>query len=478
MELLDPAFDMYSGMFEASRVAAQQQWGSQGMYIPETTYFNGLERLPDDIAAEMRELYLLRKPWEQRSERFKEFASTKHPHSSRWNWKQSGSWVNGRYVIVERGSGPYGAVNHIFGSSAKIAYLFWRRYEYTLDREWLRQRAYPMLHGAVEFYRNYPNLKKGADGKYHIHHVNSNESVWGARDTDEDLSSLRGVLAAALRASDILGVDADLRPVWREFLANLAPLPTSADPEALKPADYKGPEVFVRGLKPAIKSAGLLPDSNSLPMWWFDLCHQETSDRARLKIADATFDAYYRNGVSARTPVSVLSKLAIAAAYQGRADAVRHLIPNQINALSPERGTAYRSGGVLANRMTLREGPQALDAQRLGRAAEALQLALLQSNPPEPSEDPIIHLFPAWPKDWTARFRLRARGAFLVNASITNGAIDSVVIESQAGAPCVLRNPWGDATVQLRRGSKATTLSGAMLRFATSPGERVILSGR
>jgi hypothetical protein len=386
--------------------------------------------------------------------------------------------VNGRDVVVERGAGPYGAVNHIFGSSAKIAYLFWRRYEYTLDREWLRQRAYPMLHGAVEFYRNYPNLKRGADGKYHIHHVNSNESVWGARDTDEDLSSLRGVLAAALRASDILGVDAGLRPLWREFLSNLAPLPTSAHPEALKPADYMGPEVFVRGLKPVLKAAGLLPDSNSLPMWWFDLCHQETRDSARLKIADATFDAYFRNGISERTPVSVLSKLAIAAAYQGRADAVRHLIPNQISALSPERGTAYRNGGVLANRMTLREGPQALDAQRLGRAAEALQLALLQSNPPEPGEEPIIHLFPAWPNDWTARFRLRARGAFLVNASITNGRIDSVVIESQAGAPCVLRNPWGNASVQLRRGNKITALNGALLRFPTSPGERVELSAR
>ncbi len=475
MELLDPAFDMYSGMLEASRVAAQQQWGSQGMYIPETTYFNGLESLPDDIAAEMRELYLLRKPWEQRSKRFKEFASTKHPHSSRWNWQQSGSWVDGRYVVVERGSGPYGAVNHIFGSSAKIAYLFWRRYEYTLDREWLRQRAYPMLHGAAEFYRNYPNLKKGADGKYHIHHVNSNESVWGARDTDEDLSSLRGVLAAVLRASEILGADANLRPAWREFLANLAPLPTSADAEALKPADYKGPQVFVRGRKPAIKSAGLLPDANSLPMWWFDLCHQETRDRARLQIANATFDAYFRSGISEQTSVSVLSKLAIAAAYQGRADAVRHLIPNQIKALSPERGTAYRDGGVLANRMTLREGPQALDAQRLGRVAEALQLALLQSNPPEPGEEPVIHLFPAWPKDWTAHFRLRARGAFLVNASIANGRIDSVTIESQAGAPCVLRNPWGDAAVQLRREGKTTILRGGLLRFPTSPGERIVL---
>ena len=85
-ELMDPMFDLYSGMLDACSAAARQQWGSEGMYIPETTYFDGLEKLPDRIAAEMRDLYLLRKPWEQRSKEFMEFAQTKHPHSSRWNW--------------------------------------------------------------------------------------------------------------------------------------------------------------------------------------------------------------------------------------------------------------------------------------------------------------------------------------------------------------------------------------------------------
>ena len=53
---------------------------------------------------------------------------------------------------------------------------------------------------------------------YHIHCVNSNESVCGARDTDEDLSAMRGVIAALLRAAEILGTDAEMSPVWREFL--------------------------------------------------------------------------------------------------------------------------------------------------------------------------------------------------------------------------------------------------------------------
>ncbi len=455
MELLDPLFDMYSGMFEASATAARQQWGSQGIYIAETSYFNGLEKLPEDIAAEMQDLYLLRTPWEQRSERFKEFAANKHPHSSRWNWIQAGAWKDGRYVITERGFGPYGAVNHIFGSTAKVAYYYWRRYEFTQDVEWLRTRAYPMLKGAAEFYRNFPNVKKGADGKYHIHNVNSNESVYGARDTDEDISAMYGVTAAALRAAKILQVDVDLQAKWRELLDNLTPLATSDDADALKPDAYTGPRVFVRGRKPAIKPGGFTPDANSLPMWLFDLCNSGTNRET----AQATFNAALRNGVGPQTTVQVLSKMAIAAAQLGRADVVRYMIPAQIEARVPERGTAYKGGGVLANRMTLREGPQALDAQRLGRAAEALHIALMNSAPPAPGEDGVIELFTAWPKEWDAKFKLGARGGFVVTASIRGGQVEAVEVESLAGAECRLRNPW----------------TGEIQRFATRKGERIVV---
>ena len=477
LELLEPVFAMYFGMYEASAVAARQQWGSQGIFIPETVFFNGLAKLPEEIAQEMQQLYLLQKPWEERSTKFREFASTKHPHSSRWNWNERGSWIEGRWVWTERGAGPYGPVTHNLGTTAKVAYLFWRHYEYTLDREWLRSRGYPMLKGAAEFYRHYPNLKKGADGKYHIHQVNSNESVWGAQDTDEDLSALHGLLPAAIRAAEILNEDGNLRSVWREFLNNLAPLPTSDHPEAFKRNDYQGSPVFVRGLRPAMRAgAAFLPDANSLPMWFFDLCYLESQDKKMLETAAATFSAYFRNGITETTPVSVLSKLAIAASALGRADAVRFLIPNQIRVLRREREVAYGGGGVLANRMTLREGPQALDAQRLGRAAEALHLALLQSSAPNPGGDPIIRVFPSWPKEWNASYTLLARGAFLVTSSIERGRIGFVEMESQAGAECRLRNPWGESEVTLYRdGRKSEILRGSLLQFPTRKGERVVV---
>jgi hypothetical protein len=124
--------------------------------------------------------------------------------------------------------------------------------------------------------------------------------------------------------------------------------------------------------------------------------------------------------------------------------------------------------------MTLREGHQALDAQRLGRAAEALQLALLQSAPSEPGAEPVMSVFPAWPREWDASYELRARGAFVVSASIRQARIGPVELRSLAGAEARMRNPWGDAAVQVfRDGRRAETLEGALLVVATRAGETV-----
>jgi len=475
IELLDPVFAMYSGMREAAAVAARQQWGSRGLFIPETTWFDGLGTLPEEVAAEMRELYLLRRPWEQRSDRFMAFARSGHPHSSRWNWFGGGEWVDGAWVPEERGHGPFGPVTHILGTTAKVAYLYWRRYEYTLDDTWLRERAYPMLKGAAEFYHHFPNVRKGEDGRYHIHHVNSNERVMGANDTDEDLSAMRAIFAAAIRAADILGEDAPLRAQWRERLENLAPLPTSDHPRAVGAADHAGPPVFVRGLEPIAAGRGFMPDENSLPMWFFDLVNLESPDRRMLALANATFDRAFPTGIHGGTPVGVLSKLAIAGATLGRAEAARHLTPNQIRVLVAERETAYRKGHVLANRMTLREGPQALDAQRLGRAAEAIQLSLLQSAPGLPAGEPVVRVFPAWPPEWNARFVLRARGAFLVSSAIRDGSVRFVALRSLAGATARLRNPWeGEAVTLLRNGERWRGVQGPLLTFETDPDDVVV----
>lgn len=451
MELLDPMFDMYSGMYDSCSTAARQQWGSQGIYIPETVAFDGLAKLPDDIVAEMRDLYLLKKPWDQRSGRFLAVARTGQPHSSRWNWMGGGKYVDGVWQPTERGGGPYGPVTHIFSRGAKIAYTYWQRYEYTLDDTWLRDRAYPMLKGVAEFYRNYPNLKKDEDGRYHLNHVNSNESVQGGQDPDEEIASMMAILPTVIKASEILGVDADMRPVWKELLDNLSPPPTGGDPP-----------VWIRALPPIFRGRGDgRPDGNTMPQWFFDLCTLENDDSETMKIANATMDGYLRGP---NTRPGVLSKVGVTAAMMGRAEAVRYLLPNQLS--FPDRAP------VLANRLDQREGVQTTNAQRLGRVADTLHNALLQSVGAGPARESVIRVFPAWPREWDAEFSLPARGAFLVGSSMKAGKIEYVRIESQAGGECRLRNPWPGATVALKHNAgPAEELSGSLLRFSTEEGQ-------
>jgi len=477
-ELLEPMIATYSGMRESSAQAARQQWGSKGIYIPETCWFNGLETLPDEMAAEMRDLYLLKKPWEQRSTAFQYMAEVKLAHTSRWNWKAAGEWVDGHFLWKDRGCGPYGPVTHILSSGAKIAYLFWVHYEHTQDGEFLREHAYPLLRGIAEFYRNYPNLERGADGKYHILHVNNHEPVYGACDTQEELSAMMGIFPIAARAAEILGADEDLRAQWREVRANLAPLPTNASPGAPKPQAAGEAEIWIAGLPPVVR--GDLGAPHVIPALHYDLCSVETADAHMLDLGRNTFQAIHAKGIDSSTVVTVLSTDSAAAANLGRGEDMRFLLMNQIANSDPSRGFCDARGSgppwIQANRMTLREGPGAIGIERLGRMAEGLHAALLQSNPARPGGEPIVHVFPAWPRDWEAQFTLSARGGFVVTSSFAKGAVEFVEVRARGAGNCTARNPWKTEVAVFRDGRPAGSLAGELLRFPIGKDETVVIA--
>jgi len=488
-ELTQPFFKMYSRMIPSLERAAEQQWGSKGIYIPETVAFNGMSELPDDIAAEMRDLYLARKPWSEVSPKFMEYAATKLPFNSRWNWKKDDGWENGVWRFSDKGGGGFAQVSHIFSRGAKIAYQYWMQYEYTQDKEWLASRAYPMVKGVAEFYRNFPNLKKEQDGKYHINYVNDNESVWGGRDTVEEISSIMGLFPVAIKAAEILNVDEDLRAAWAEVLANLAPLPLSSE----YPQFDGRPVTFVRGHPPSRNDGPVtgLPDSNTMPVWFFDLVTLESTDKAMMTIANNTYDAYFRrgggrnasrqanpqatsqqaNGITADRQIGILSKLPVTGALMGRVDATRYLIPSQIRYAGAPAGRS-----VMRNRLDLSEGPQTTNVQRLGRMTDALHNALCQSVPAKPGEDTVIRVFPAWPDEWSAQFTLLCRGNFLVTSSFRNGTTEFVEIKSQAGKDCKMRNPWGNEEVTIyRNGERLQQTKDNLIAFPTKTNDVFVI---
>jgi len=108
-----------------------------------------------------------------------------------------------------------------------------------------------------------------------------------------------------------------------------------------------------------------------------------------------------------------------------------------------------------------------------------LHAALLQSSPPAPGQDPIIHLFGAWPKEWDAEFTLLARGAFLVTSAMSKGQVRFVELLSQAGGECRLRNPWGESGVTLYRdGKQSEDMQGSLLAFQSRKGENIVVTPR
>ncbi len=415
LELMEPMFRMYWNMYGAAALAARQQWGSQGIWIPETTFFNGPERLPDDIAAELRDLMLVRKPFDQRSSRFDWYSNNKNRHNSRWNFRGDGDWDHGYYVFKFKSSGIFGHTTHILGVASRIANLAWQRYQFTKDKEWLRERAYPLIKGAAEFYRHFPNLKKEEDGRYHIHHTNSGESAWNSKDAPYEVACMHMIFPLVVRASEELGVDGELRPAWREIKQNLTPAPPGA-----------------------------------------------RCGTASELATDRPFGAFVYNGPGAIEPVGPEPELKS-----------RFLGFNRLGSFIDVEGIG--GAQIFRNRLRLREGPGAIDAEHIGGLSAGLHSTMVESRPDAVADEPIS-IFNRWPKDWDAAFQLLAAGGFLVSSAQRGGAIPLVEIVSQFGGTCRLRNPWGGEVQIHRNGRAAETLSGQVLTFPTSRGELVVLA--
>lgn len=87
----------------------------------------------------------------------------------------------------------------------------------------------------------------------------------------------------------------------------------------------------------------------------------------------------------------------------------------------------------------------------------------------------ILRLFPNWPGEQEAEFAtLRAVGAFLVSASFSGGEVQWVEIESEAGAELKLYNPWKHGAV-CKQVSGDRIVREEVVRLSTSPGERIRL---
>ena len=281
-ELADSFYSHILHAFEAYKKAAWQQWGTQGIFIPETCWFSGPCDIPKELIPEFQALFSLKKPWEERSEAYRKFAANRNLYESRWN----GELV---YNRDGKGYGPYGFVTHIFSSTAKIAMLFWKRYVQTGDLDWLREKAYPVIRGTAQMYCHLPFLQEGEDGMLHFYHVNDHEGTWDGTDTISELAGVHGILPVAVRAAELLNADEEEREEWRKMNERIVPIRTNDDPGALMPRQEGEKEMWCCGVKPAQKcSSGFY--HNLDPVNIYHLLTLETPEGRTRMLGENTYE--------------------------------------------------------------------------------------------------------------------------------------------------------------------------------------------
>jgi hypothetical protein len=448
MDLTDPFFSMYVKQLPNCEHAARQRWGVAGAYFPETTAFDGPTVLPDDVAAEFQDVLLGRKTFTELSPRAKDLCqfdsqlrATTAPHKGRFSW-----------------------ISHVASSGSELAIHAWWRYRYTADQEWLRTHAYPLLRGTVEFYRHL--IKKEADGRYHLSGTNAHEDFWGVKDSIMDLAAIRGTAPLAIRAAEILDVDPDLRGRWKELLENLAPYPMGSDPQAKAlTGGALAEDVWAAGYLGEMDGQHNPEDVWLTPVFPFEDWTLETRSPATDPIVQKLLDLAPRHkSVLGGAGTNTAIRSPIAAVRAGRRDELPVILDRYAAAFSP-----------LPNGMSLFEGPTAASVEHLGLLTTTLQDALLQSVSARPGEPEVIHVFPAWPENWNASFRLLARGGFLVSSQFDRGVVVQIEIESRWGEECRVRNPWDRACIVQEIEGPSRVMEGPVIRFPTTSGGRYTL---
>lgn len=385
--------------------------------------------------------------------------------------------------------------NHTPGP--QIAMDFWRHYQFTGDRDFLRQRAYPVMRAVAEWYLS--TLRLGEDGRYHPMPGNVYESDTIMEDPITDLAMIRSLFPAVAEAAEVLDAK-DVEPQrLLEIVERLAPYQLAE----LKPSEQQekeGQQVHAVGL-----GAGKAVLSQKVMAVGFD---PKKGQWMRNRIAGQDF-GYYGIPDGELAPVFPAGALGLkdrgSEPFRAMVTQIRlhpfgeHLLAH------PHQDSVAGAGGfcmgwcpvpIVCARLGLKEetvdalrehvklwqpypqgfghyGPhannqrdknqyyqtnQVRDAaapdqtfpfagwnfrhfsnEAMPIVSTAIDEMLLQSH------EGIIRLCPAVPDDWDLAFTLLARGGFKVSAQRQGGRLSWVWIESRLGGKLALDNPWPDA---------------------------------
>lgn len=334
------------------------------------------------------------------------------------------------------------------GAAPWLAQHLWWHFEYGQDRGFLRDRAYPFFKEVAAFYEDY--LIEDDAGVLQIVPSQSPENRFvGGGDlpvgigvsATMDVLLARDALSYALRAAELLDVDADRRGQWQDMLDRLPQLQIGRHGQLQEwNEDFDEVEPSHRHLSHLI---GVFPGDSLDPEATPDLWRAAEVALDRRLAAGGGHTGWSRSWV------------ACLYARLGRTDdAWRHLT---------HLITDFATDSLLdlhPPRIFQIEG-------NFGGAAAVLEM-LLQSYHSE------LHFLPALPAAWPqgAVTGLRARGGFTIDLEWREGRLESARIAASVDGPCIIKHAVGAYAVVGPDGAEIETVAdGHRIRFATKAGQ-------
>jgi hypothetical protein len=320
----------------------------------------------------------------------------------------------------QRSNAAYAALNFIW------------YYQYTQDKEWLKNSGYNFLREVADFWEDY---LKYENGRYIIHNDSMHEGSGPDMNNLLSLGLVSTLFKNMLVMSEDLGVDGNRRAKWQDICGKLSAFPTQQRNGKTvfryteKGMDWcDGNTLGIQHIFPA-GAIGLDSDPKLL-----EISRNMIQVMGRWSDGNGFATWYSACARVGHDPKAILAGL--------RTECDKRSMSNRL--------LSYGGGGI-----------------ENCAGFNAINEMLLQSH------EGVLRFFPCWPKDQDARFgTLRAVGAFLVSAEMKNGVVSGVKIISEKGKDCTVVNPWPGRTVKV---AGRETLSGDRFTFKTGIGETVTL---